>query len=185
MMPITNGGLIVRLNSSINYDQFVRHFYQQFLLNLDSCDTISPNNKYVNLHCDLVTFCGYLFKRIVSKHGTINVRDHFSYKHSLEGEDLNVYLATWFQTPFEKNKPLWNGVIISVEASDKSNLENSTVVAFKASHALVDGYSLVHMLEKMTTCCDAKQGVVLGRQREEQANKKKDINTYESIWNEV
>jgi hypothetical protein len=142
---IVTGGIILRVRGQIDFTKF-QGLFQELFLTPDNFD------RYRNLYCDLVKFCGYLFKRVVipvnGVNGrTINFEEHFLKQELTAGRNSANYkevIAKWFQTQFKEGLPLWQVLyLVDIE-------ENQSFLAVKAHHGLMDGYSLVHVLDKLT-----------------------------------
>lgn len=134
---ILTGGFILKIKGHIDTDKLTTLFEALFLM--------QQNDNYQNLYCDLVKFCGYLFKRkIVAK---VKLENHFQLKQLNPGDNFKEVMASWFQEKFQKGLPLWQ--ILVLNASSGSDNDYS-YFAFKAHHALMDGYSFVHLLDKLT-----------------------------------
>lgn len=141
--PILTGGFVLRVKGSIDVIKLRTLFEELFL----SKDEPSQQDNYQNLYCDLVKFCGYLFKRKIVRR--IKLENHLMVKDLKDGEDFKVNVSSWFQEKFQKGLPLWQMLVLNGENSENVNSVTS-YFAFKAHHVLMDGYSLVHILDKLT-----------------------------------
>lgn len=135
---ILTGGFVLKVKGHIDIGKLTTLFEALFL-------TQQENENYQNLYCDLVKYGGYLFKRkIVLK---IKLENHFQTKQLERGADFKPIVAGWFQEKFQKGLPLWQMLVLNA-TGDNSN--DYSYFAFKAHHVLLDGYSFVHLLDKLT-----------------------------------
>jgi len=175
IQKITTGGIILRIQGQIDFTKFQGLFQELFL-------TSENYERYKNLYCDLVKFCGYLFKRVVvSSNGNNNVpssrnnkmdfTQHFVHKDlSQEIGGYKEVMGNWFQAEFKEGYPLWQILLLK----DEEN--HQTFVGIKAHHVLMDGYSFVHMLDKLT----GNASPCLVKDDEESSG-----NSREKLWKEV
>ncbi|ODM90971.1 hypothetical protein Ocin01_15710 [Orchesella cincta] len=155
--PILTGGFCVCVEGKIDSDKLKTLFDQLFL----SQENFSM---YENLYCDLVKWCGYLFKRQIIM-GRLKLENHFQERSLAPAEDFKVVVASWFQEKFQKGLPLWQMMVLHGEKD---------YFLFKAHHALADGFSFVHILSKLTGVTSPPPG---GEEEEDKQGK--------TFWEEV
>lgn len=189
--PILTGGFVLKVKGRIDPGKLSTLFEELFL----NQDYYLEN--YQNLYCDLTKFCGYLFKRkIVSK--VKLVENHLQIRELKENEDFNQVVASWFQQKFQKGLPLWQMLILNPGQADTGvgndkekddSYSSYSYFAFKAHHVLMDGYSFVHVLDKLTGVTSPGEwaGTSVNNNDEDctASSTKEENNNKKSFWTEL
>jgi len=136
-----NVAQIWKINGLIDVNQFRKHFAQCFLADEDS------RKRYRNFYCYLVRFGGYVFKKSVDK---LDLEKHITAKVLEPGVDINAFIAKWFlEEKFNEKSPLWEIIIHNLPLTCNTE-EHETIFLFKCHHCLCDGYSFIHIVDKLT-----------------------------------
>lgn len=127
----------------ITASEFSSHFY--------SCFLEGNSEKYRNLHAFVTSYGGYSFYSHCPPE-QLDLKWHIQ-EYSITdfgNGTLESFVATWLVTnTYQRNRPYWQIAILHFgEPANPSTLETGIVAKF--SHALLDGYSFVHMIGKLT-----------------------------------
>ncbi len=127
----------------ISAPEFSSHFHQCFLE--------GNSEKYRNLYAHVTNYGSYSFyAHCKPEHLNLNwhIRE-YSITDFGQGT-LESFAATWMTTnTYEKGRPVWQIAILHIgNPQDEKTMETGIVAKF--SHSLVDGYSFVHMIGKLT-----------------------------------
>lgn len=132
---------IWKVKGRISVESFRIHFHQCFL------STTEKREKYINLYCYFEEFLGYIFKKRVP---TIDLKYHI-HEMNLKEEgysSLEAFVGQWMvshdiDTKMKLKRPIWMIKIIH-------NSENESTVIFKLHHGICDGYTIVHLMGKLS-----------------------------------
>jgi len=170
--PVANPCQVWKLRGSISLQKFREHFHECFL------SSEHDQRQHENLLCYFVEYLGFLFKKRIPLE-ELDLSEHISeifanelnlfYKlHSGDSVDLNIskgdanannetrcesdrvsinvdsFIGKWMATcTYRKNKPQWEILLIHMD-------DGTTTVCFKIDHGLCDGYSFVHLVDKLS-----------------------------------
>lgn len=129
-----NIGFCLKVRGNIDANEFRNHFSNTF--NLDS-----DNDPYDKFFSYFVVRGGYVFRAI--SRGSLDLSQTISDTQLEENESLENFLARWMIIGHPEKRSRWQVAIIPLP-------ENTTAVAFKMDHNLIDVYSFVHILDKLT-----------------------------------
>ncbi|CAL8099381.1 unnamed protein product [Orchesella dallaii] len=139
--PLMSVGATLRLKGRVEMERFMRKFHECFL-------SQDSENRYKNLYCYFVIYCNFVFKKPVTK---LLLENHFIEKTLPRGMEPEDYLGKWIVTDTYHHKPegqpCWQ-VIILRRGPEYDREE--TFVSIKMHHGMIDGYSFVHMIDKLT-----------------------------------
>jgi len=126
--PFVNWGLFCRLDSSISVEILRIKFDSIFLKN---------GGLYSRFFCQIKSFMGHSF---FWKESKLDLSCHI-YKICLQDDEaIERFLFEWMKKSYGV-KPPWQIAIIECR--------KKRFLAFKIHHGLADGYSLVHILDKL------------------------------------
>ncbi|CAL8102881.1 unnamed protein product [Orchesella dallaii] len=142
-LPYTNAAQVwVVQGSWISAKEFSDHFRKCFLE--DSSD------KYKNLYAHVTTYGTYSFYSHC-KPQELDLSWHireYSLKDYGQGT-LESWAVTWMTAnTYEERRPIWQVAILHLGSLESGSMETAIVAKF--SHSLIDGYSFVHMIGKLT-----------------------------------
>ncbi|XP_037032515.1 uncharacterized protein LOC119071658 isoform X1 [Bradysia coprophila] len=129
-----NIGFCLRVQGNISVNEFRNHFSSTFNLNGEK----DPYDKFFSY---FVIRGGYVFRAIM--------RDCLDLSKTIvdtkleEDELLENFLVRWMLIGYEEKRSRWQVAIIPLS-------EDTTAVAFKMDHNLIDVYSFIHILDKLT-----------------------------------
>lgn len=129
-----NIGFCLRVQGNIKVTEFRDHFANTFNLNSD-------NDPYDKFFSYLVVRGGYMFRAILKE--SLDLFQTIIDAQLEESELLENFLVRWMLIGYPEKRPRWQVAIIPLS-------ENTTAVAFKMDHNLIDVYSFVHILDKLT-----------------------------------
>ncbi|ODN06412.1 hypothetical protein Ocin01_00317 [Orchesella cincta] len=139
--PLMSVGTTLRLKGRVDMGAFMKKFQECFL-------SEDSGNRYKNLYCYFVIYCGFVFKKPVRK---LHLKNHFIEKTLPRGMEPEDYLGKWLVTDTYHHKPegqpCWQ-VIILRRGPEYDREE--TFVSIKMHHGMIDGYSFVHMTDALT-----------------------------------
>lgn len=123
-------GFLLRIHGTIEVSQLRAHFTKTFLRGEQG------KWKYDRLFTSIQQFLGYPF---FSELKSLDLSRQIYGVHLTKEELLETYLASWLRKPYPEGNACWEIVVIE-----------RVGVAFKIHHAIADGYSAVHFLDKLT-----------------------------------
>lgn len=136
-------GTSLRVKGRVETEALINRFKECFL---------GPDSqeKYGNLQCYFQIYMGYVFKRRVEQ---LVLKNHFL-DHTLpNGMEPDDYLSKWLaENTYQSNpegQPCWQ-VLILRRHPEENGGEEETIVSVKMHHGMIDGYSIVHMIDKLT-----------------------------------
>lgn len=129
-----NIGFCLRVQGNINVNEFRNHFSNTFNLN-------SENDSYDKFFSYFVIRGGYIFRAI--SRGCLDLSQTIVDVQLDENELLEDFLVRWMLIGYPEKRSRWQVVLVSLS-------ENVTALAFKMDHNLIDVYSFVHILDKLT-----------------------------------
>jgi hypothetical protein len=140
-IPIVNAAQIWKIKGLVNIHEFRRHFAKCFLSD-EEC-----RKRYRNFYCYLVRFGGYIFKKRVEE---LDLEKQITERVLEPGRDLNDFIAKWFlEQKFQDKSPLWEIMLLNLPLTCNTE-EHETILLFKNHHCLADGYSFIHIVDKLT-----------------------------------
>ncbi len=78
----------------------------------------------------------------------VDTLDVNSYVHDVEvevaDENLDQFISKWFGSPYAENSAPWEVILIRTPPKDE------TVVVYRVSHSLSDGYNMINLLDVLT-----------------------------------
>jgi len=148
-------GLLCHVQGHLKLEQVQSRFSRQLLEPKALGDRDRP--KYDKLFSCLVTFCGYVFRKVIPP-DCINLKNLIFERKLKPGESLELLMENWMEKNYVEFSPAWELMVIPIyannNATDESLIEGETVqetvIAFKIHHVFADGYSLLHMLDALT-----------------------------------
>lgn len=139
--PLMSVGTSLRVQGHVETERLINRFQQCFLAD-------DVKHRYANLYCYFELYCGYVFKRRVEN---LVLKDHFIENTLPSGMNPEEYLQKWLVTDTFRHKPegqpCWQ-VLILRKGSNGDKEE--TIISIKMHHGMIDGYSIVHMIDKLT-----------------------------------
>jgi hypothetical protein len=151
-------GLLCHVQGHVKLEQVQSRFSSCLL----EPKVVGDKPKYDKLHSCLVTFCGYVFRKVLPP-DSIDLNSLIFERKLEPGETLESLMESWMEKSYAKFSPAWELMVIPVTASNNNGLFSATndaqvqddliqetVIAFKIHHVFADGYSLLHMLDILT-----------------------------------
>ncbi|CAL8143427.1 unnamed protein product [Orchesella dallaii] len=138
--PLANFGFFMIIEGKIGVEELRSHFQTCFL-------NENEDNRYEKLYSHLERFGGYIFRATAP---TLDINEHVVERRMEEGEIWEEFLVKWMLEKWKQLKPCWEIIVVPLKRNGMENEE--TIVAFKIHHGLADGYSLIHILDKLTGC---------------------------------
>jgi hypothetical protein len=134
---VVNFGFVCKVDSDkINLEDLRDLFIRKFL---------GPERRgvpgYENLLYSVIIFGGYPFGKRATK---IDIQELIHEGDLKQGEFLEDLLSTWILSKYHKNSPSWEMLMVPLKATSQ------TAIAFKIHHAFADGYSLLHIFDRLT-----------------------------------
>ncbi|CAL8143426.1 unnamed protein product [Orchesella dallaii] len=80
----------------------------------------------------------------------MDITEHVVERRMEEGEIWEEFLVKWMLEKWKDLKPCWEMVLIPLASNGEER--ERTGIGFKIHHAFADGYSLLHILDKLTGC---------------------------------
>ncbi|ODN03602.1 hypothetical protein Ocin01_03093 [Orchesella cincta] len=141
--PNTNAAQIwVVQGSWISATEFSEHFHKCFLQD--------KSDRYRNLYAHVTTYGTYSYYSHCEPKD-LDLSWHIrEYKLNDYGQGtLESWAATWMTTnTYEVGRPIWQVAILHFGSLESGTMETGIVAKF--SHSLIDGYSFIHMVSKLT-----------------------------------
>lgn len=141
--PIVNFGYVLRFEDNqqkFTIDQLREHFATTFLN--ENCD----GGRYDKLFSYLVTRGGHVFRATGIQ--TLRLTEHIKEATLEKSMSLERFLADWLLNGYPENRPCWELVLVT---GHSEAFGETFAMAFKIHHALADGYSLLHILDKLSS----------------------------------
>lgn len=139
--PLMSVGVTFRLQGRVETESLMNRFKECFL-------TEENSERYRNLYCYFQLYGGFVFKKRVEK---LVLENHFFEKTLPRGMEPEDYLGSWIVTDTYRHKPerqpCWQVVILR---RGQEHDHEETIMSIKMHHGMMDGYSLVHMVDKLT-----------------------------------
>lgn len=143
--PIVNTGFILKFQQNekgkrISVKKLREHFSKCFLTEQ------AEGGRYERLFSYLVIHGAHAFRNIKKRTALDEqIVEVMLDEFDQQGNKISVerFLAEWMTTGYKKNTPCWEMILIS--------LESYQYLAFKIHHAQADGYSLLHILDRLTS----------------------------------
>jgi hypothetical protein len=147
--PITNCCQIWKLKGKLEIKKFREHFQNVFL------SSPELREKYRNLYCHYVKWGLYCFKKAAEE---IDLEERIHECKLVVGEEreLEQFVGKWIDTNNYGEKPNWEILLIHVQNKeldgdrDGVRLSYESVLLFKIDHGLCDGYTFIHLAEKLS-----------------------------------
>jgi len=134
---IVNFGCVLHVKSSAIKVEQLRELWKDKFLGNDLQGLLG----YENLSLCVETFGGYSFGKRVK----IDSLEKLIHERNVDdGKCLEEVVAEWLLEKYSKDSPCWELILVPLESA------NETAVAFKIHHAFADGYSVLHILDKLT-----------------------------------
>jgi hypothetical protein len=139
---VGNCSQIWKLKEKLDILKFREHFRNVFL------STPELREKYRNLYCYYVQWGMYIFKKAAEE---INLEERIKECNLTGGEkELEELVGKFVDTSNYGEKPNWEILLIHVQQGSKEETLGKTVMVFKLDHGLGDGYTLSHLIERLT-----------------------------------
>jgi hypothetical protein len=142
--PYTCAIQVWEIHGKLSVSRFRAHFEQVFL----SSDELRA--KYMNLYCGLEVWMGYGFKKPVKNIMLEKrIREMKLSEEELENDfrGLDSFIAFWLKAVDFEDVPHWDITLLHIY---KNNGGIQTILLFRIDHALCDGYTFVHLIEKLS-----------------------------------
>lgn len=142
--PVVNFGFVLETDGNIKVHKLRDWFSECF--NLKGNTSSNYSNEYPKLYSYLVKRKGHVF-RACSKSSLGNLEENIVKRRLGDfggngNESLEEFISRWIVEPYKKDKPCWSLAVIRKPS-------NYTAILFKIHHAFCDGYSLLHILDKL------------------------------------
>jgi hypothetical protein len=139
---VKNCSQIWELKKKLDILKFREHFHNVFL------SSPELREKYGNLYCYYVQWGLYCFKKAADE---INLEERIKECKLIGGEkELEELVGKFVDTNDYGEKPNWEILLIHVQQSSKEEGLCKTVMVFKLDHGLGDGYTIAHLVERLT-----------------------------------
>lgn len=145
-------GLLLQVQGQLELTQVQHKFYTTLLQ-----PKVGNRPKYEKLYSCLVTFGGYVFRRLLPM-DSIKLDRHIYVRKIGEGESLEYVIQKWMEKNYHECSPAWEMMIVpSLVANNGSPFDSEryeTAICFKIHHVFADGYNQTKIL---TFCISYKK----------------------------
>ncbi|CAL8143428.1 unnamed protein product [Orchesella dallaii] len=138
--PIVNFGFLLIIEGRIGLSELRAHFQTCFL-------NENEENRYEKFYSHLESIGGHVFRATAS---TLDINEHVVERRMERGKKLEKFLVDWIHEEWKQLKPCWEMILVPLNRNGGAN--EQTGIAFKIHHAFADGYSLLHILDRLTGC---------------------------------
>lgn len=133
LKSVINVGLVLQLEGTLEVEALRKRFHECFL-------SEEHGERYDKLWSWIEMRGGYAFRAVSRK--SLILEEQIT-ERDLGNESLEGFLRKWIVEKYKEKKPCWEMVLL------KSSKKTMCVV-LKIHHSICDGYTLLHILDKLT-----------------------------------